>query len=145
METIKTMSDLGIADQLILIFVGFMAAVMIMREAVYWYDRLKNKRNGGHAECGQLAIEVRALTNALNDFMHMQQQQEPARIKMREQVDDLFNWHKPDDQGEQKWKNAALYRNVDRVIGILHSMVEDMNQSFKDQFQILRDLEKKRA
>ena len=117
-----------------LILIGFGLAFLVIDKVVFWILRLRGKGATPMSDNGvkELTAEVRKLTEAMN-------RNYVEQVKSQEQVDDLYGWHAPDGDGEQKWKGAIIHRIVERTEGIIKSLINDMNMSFKDVTGILTD------
>jgi len=127
-------------DPIAYILMGVVITIVLLDKLSFWVPKWRGKSGSAHAECGALAVEVSKLTKAVEQLVAVEDHDRDARVKMREQVDDMFQWHKPDNDGEQKWKGAALYRKLVTVEGSMHSLINDMNESFKDLFKQIRNL-----
>ena len=116
------------------IMVGVVLVIQIADKLIYWIALYKKKREGGesHPECGELATQVQLLTKQVSTLVSDKQMQAVQKERSREQIESVYKWLLPDSNGEQKWKGASLARRVANIEGILKSLINDCNASFRD-------------
>ena len=116
--------------------VGVVLAIQVADKAIIWIRTLRGKGTGYGTVNDKLGNEILSELRKITDIMD---KDFTERVRQQEQVDDLFKWHSPDNEGEQKWKGATIHRIVERTEGVIKSLINDMNMSFKDVTGILTD------
>ena len=113
--------------------IGILIAIQVMDKLAHWFRPGKVK--GGSAVDN---VDIKALTDAINKLTEETQTHNNSQARQSEQVDDLFDWHAPDGEGEQKWKGAAMFRKLCNIEGSLKSWFHDGASDMKEFIGILR-------
>ncbi len=98
--------------------VGGILTVLILRTVFDFLERYKGRMGGNGNTPAWSKTLIKQIEMALT-----------VQAEMKKQITDLYQWHKPDDGGEQSWKNTRMIK-----------LMEDTNELMREHHAVLRQL-----